>query len=136
MPHLRPCSSCSRHVRANEETCPFCAASLPTDTSPPAAPHERLGRAARVALGSAAAVVLTMSGTACGKEPARGDKSHVADNPPYGAPPPMLPMPTAPMPTAPPTVVEVAYAAPDAAAPDAGKKKTPVAPPPPSTNKP
>lgn len=42
---LIPCSCCKRHVRRDEDACPFCAARVPADVHPaPEAP--RLGRAA------------------------------------------------------------------------------------------
>jgi len=63
MSHLRPCSSCSRHVRADETRCPFCEATLAIDTNPPPVPSKRLGRAARMAFGAA---VTTGAIVACG----------------------------------------------------------------------
>lgn len=137
--HLRPCTSCARHVRANATSCPFCSASLEVDTQEPAVPHERLGRAARMAFGGAAAMALTVA-IGCGKD----NKENIAM--PYGAPPnptPALPDSQAPdagpkenimMPYgAPPTPTP---AAPEAGAPDAtataldagAKKKTQTAP--------
>jgi hypothetical protein len=62
MSHLRPCSACARHVRAHATACPFCEAVLAIDTRSPALPVERLGRAARMALGGAAAMALSVAG--------------------------------------------------------------------------
>ncbi len=72
---LRPCSSCARHVRATETTCPFCTSALTAcaDTSEPTT-TARLSRAAIVLAGAAA-----LAG--CGKE------SGIA--PVYGGPPPV-----------------------------------------------
>jgi hypothetical protein len=78
MSHLRPCSGCSRHVRANATACPFCAAALAIEPAPPAGPHERLGRAARMAFGGAA-IAISVAG--CEKSA----KENIAM--PYGAPP-------------------------------------------------
>lgn len=78
MAHLRPCTTCARHVRANVTACPFCDAPLALDTTSPAAPQERLGRAALMAFGGAAALALSVA--ACDKP-----KENIAM--PYGAPP-------------------------------------------------
>lgn len=104
MSHLRPCSACARHVRANEAACPFCAAPLTIEASAPTPPHERLGRAARIALGGVAAVALV-----AGCEP----NPSVA--PAYGGPP----IPTA--------TVDPA----DAGTPTGNAVKKPPPPPPP-----
>ena len=71
--HLVPCPSCSRHVRAFEDACPFCAAALVTPIGGPAprTPAQRLSRAALFALGASAAAVAACSGSV---------------NPLYGAP--------------------------------------------------
>jgi hypothetical protein len=53
MNHLVPCPECSRHVRASETECPFCA--LPLDlagTPEPELPRGRLSRAATLAFGA------------------------------------------------------------------------------------
>jgi hypothetical protein len=55
-PPLRPCPSCSRHLRAVETTCPFCGHALPVgfaDVPQPVFPKTRLTRAAIFALGAA-----------------------------------------------------------------------------------
>jgi len=64
MTHLIACAGCSRHVRAFEVACPFCAVPVPArvHAEPPrSAPPLRLGRAAMYAFGvgalSAAAAV-------------------------------------------------------------------------------
>jgi hypothetical protein len=60
---LIACPACSRHVRATEASCPFCAASLAGRQPPPprVAPAERLSRSAVFALGAVAVGV-----AACG----------------------------------------------------------------------
>ncbi|HEY4105703.1 MAG TPA: hypothetical protein VGM44_17510, partial [Polyangiaceae bacterium] len=53
MSHLVPCPECSRHVRAAETECPFCAQPLDLAGTPePALPKTRLGRAATFAFGA------------------------------------------------------------------------------------
>ena len=123
MAHLRPCTGCARHVRANVTACPFCDASLTIDEAAPGLPREGLGRAARMAFGGAAVVAMTVAG--CDK------KENIAM--PYGAPPnptPVLPEADAapakasadPVAVAPDAAPPVA----DAASPaDAGKKPPP-----------
>ena len=140
MAHLRPCTACARHVRANVTACPFCDAQLALEEAAPALAPDRLGRAARMAFGGAAVVAIVVG---CAKE---AKQENIAM--PYGAPPnPSLPD------TAPPEVPIVATA--DATAPmvdaaampvadaaakpiaDAGKKATPkptAVPPPPPPN--
>lgn len=62
---LLPCPSCARHVRANEHTCPHCAAALTNAFGPPPevrTPSLRLTRAARFALGGGASALVV---TAC-----------------------------------------------------------------------
>lgn len=47
MNHLTPCTSCSRHVRVSESSCPFCGSALDlSDVPQPVLPTRRLGRAA------------------------------------------------------------------------------------------
>jgi hypothetical protein len=62
MPRLRPCSSCARHVKVGEASCPFCATAL----GPWSAPARDLGRpasrAAVVFFGAAATVAACSSG--------------------------------------------------------------------------
>jgi hypothetical protein len=66
------CSSCRRHVRNDEPTCPFCAASVNADAPPPAAPW-RMSRGALFAFASTVAIA------GCGSQ---------VDTPVYGAPSP------------------------------------------------
>ena len=66
---LVPCSSCARHVNANE-VCPFCGTMVEGGKAPTEL-NVRLSRAAMIGLG--AAVVLA---TGCGQSP----------SPAYGAP--------------------------------------------------
>ncbi len=82
MAHLRPCAGCARHVRADATECPFCTSSLEVDLAPPPVPRERIGRAARMAFGTAAAAV-ALGVTGCEKE-------NIAM--PYGAPPDPKPL--------------------------------------------
>jgi hypothetical protein len=50
---LVPCSSCSRHVRASESSCPFCASTLPVQVvGPRAAAPKRVGRLALLGAGA------------------------------------------------------------------------------------
>ena len=134
MAHLRPCSACARHVRADVTACPFCEAPLAIETATPPLPQERLGRAARMAFGGAAAVALTVA--ACDPP-----KENIAM--PYGAPPDRTVKPEtaeASVATETPVLTASAPAAADATAPatdaasaptaDAGK---PVKPPPAAT---
>jgi hypothetical protein len=58
---LHPCPSCTRHVRATETTCPFCAEAIAIEAPTPRVVSERLGRAALFAVGAA---VITSSGCA------------------------------------------------------------------------
>jgi hypothetical protein len=55
---LIPCPACSRHVRASDAACPFCAAALDRPSSGP-------GQAARVAVALAAALAASASLAAC-----------------------------------------------------------------------
>jgi hypothetical protein len=66
MPALRPCPSCSRHVRISEAACPFCAArfddAFRAEEPRPRAPTARLTRAALFALSTGAAGMTTACG--------------------------------------------------------------------------
>jgi hypothetical protein len=76
--HLLACPACARHVRVDEDACPFCCADLPSwfrNTALPAAPAARLSRAALHALRVSALSVTT---AACGGTTVM---------PPYGQPP-------------------------------------------------
>ncbi|HMJ54521.1 MAG TPA: hypothetical protein VK540_20710 [Polyangiaceae bacterium] len=72
---LVPCSSCRRHVRASESSCPFCAAALPFEVraeTVSAGPRRRLGSLAVMAF---RATALSAAMTTCGgkvEEPAEG----------------------------------------------------------------
>src|SRR4051794_6550185 len=66
---LLPCPSCARHVRASEETCPFCDSGLPASlaTQPaPRSPATRLSRAALFAFGTSAAAIAACGGSTTG----------------------------------------------------------------------
>ena len=69
---LIPCPGCSRHIRAIESACPFCAATLSQSFSERAAPdtRSRLTRKATVLFGVAA---LAMSGCAAAIGPDGGE---------------------------------------------------------------
>jgi hypothetical protein len=60
---LVPCPGCGRHVRNQEDTCPFCGATLAAEVKSRIAPDttRRLGRAAAFVFGATVAVT-----TACG----------------------------------------------------------------------
>ena len=107
---LRPCTACTRHVRAEEAVCPFCAATI--EAAPSAATNLglRLPRAARAALGAAAVVAIAgcggsstqtqdASGSGAGAGATSSASATAADTSkpppddinmakPYGAPPP------------------------------------------------
>ena len=82
--HLRPCSGCDRHVRADVTLCPFCDAALTAEAAVAPPQAARLGRAAQMAFG-AAAVAASLSVVSCTKNPGGDDSSNIAQ--PYGAPP-------------------------------------------------
>jgi hypothetical protein len=78
---LLPCPSCSRHVRAAESACPFCAAPLPAafrDFKPPAPPRQRLSRAALFALGAATATTACGGTTSASPSPYEDDSGQAA----------------------------------------------------------
>ncbi|MBX3274389.1 MAG: hypothetical protein KF729_29260 [Sandaracinaceae bacterium] len=52
--HFAPCTGCGRHVRADDEACPFCGAAF-AGAPPRPSPTARLGRAALFAFGAAVA---------------------------------------------------------------------------------
>lgn len=71
MSHLVPCPNCARHVRQNEEACPFCSTALSlSELPPPVLPRVRLGRAATFAFG--ASLVGATSLVACGGDSENG----------------------------------------------------------------
>jgi hypothetical protein len=55
MTQLLPCPSCARHVRRNEQACPFCSASVSFPEPGVASVMPRLGRAALFTFGTALA---------------------------------------------------------------------------------
>lgn len=63
MNELLPCPGCSRHVRACESTCPFCAQALsfPCVVKRGVMPGKRLNRAALFALGAGVVGATTFS---------------------------------------------------------------------------
>lgn len=103
---LIPCAGCQRHVRANEEACPFCGAAVATVPAH-RLPSTRLGRAATFAFGAALAAATSTGCTESHEpvndgggleEPDAGDDASITDDgslpfedsgvaPPYGAPP-------------------------------------------------
>lgn len=66
---LRPCPGCTRHVRASESACPFCAATLPSlAEGEPSETSVRAGSRHAVMFGVAAgaiAISTALLGTAC-----------------------------------------------------------------------
>jgi hypothetical protein len=64
MPSFVPCPACSRHVRLEESSCPFCSAALPLSIArarPVVDPSKRMGRAAMFAVGAAVASTIACS---------------------------------------------------------------------------
>lgn len=61
---LVPCPACTRHVRADEATCPFCSETLPTDLAKRAVPgtSKRLTRAATFAFAASVSAFACSSG--------------------------------------------------------------------------
>ena len=85
---LEPCPSCHRHVRTDEITCPFCAASIESamgTAAPRPLPDRRLHRAALMSFGlTVAAAGGAASLQACGDDDSDDlDRNAVAI---YGAP--------------------------------------------------
>ena len=119
---LAPCAHCSRHVRAEDETCPFCRASLePRAVERPRGPAPSLSRAMLV---FGASVALAAGSEACG-EP------HTVVSL-YGAPPTLE---DAAPPTAPDMSPTVPSAVPSASAsPPAPVEPVPSAAPKPSSS--
>jgi hypothetical protein len=70
--HLVPCRGCSRNIRAREDACPFCRATLPDAvraSTPPRRIVARLSRAGLIAAGATAAVVAAVDCASYGGSP-------------------------------------------------------------------
>jgi hypothetical protein len=79
---LRPCRSCSRHVRATDTACPFCNAPLASLPAPaPQGPARRLSRAALFAFGTGAAVLTPALTLDCSSDETETETTCC---PPYG----------------------------------------------------
>ena len=89
MSALTPCPSCSRHVRMDETTCPFCASALDlAGTAPALMPVKRLGRAATFAFGALVAASAPGCGTASAPGSDAGtDANYGSIDAAYGGPP-------------------------------------------------
>ncbi len=89
---LVACEGCARHVRTDEELCPFCGAGVIAPTQALRPLPGRLGRAAMFVAGAA---VVAATATACGGTPLYGappEDAGMVDAgpgaaPAYGAPP-------------------------------------------------
>jgi len=90
MSALSPCPSCSRHIRVDETTCPFCRSAIAIEVAPRSMPTQRLGRAATFAFGAAIATSAVGCGTATAPQDANvAAADGGADGSPvplYGAP--------------------------------------------------
>src|SRR5690349_16387146 len=108
---MAPCPSCSRHVRTNEPSCPFCKVVLPESLADAVVPGTtpRLSRAAAIAFtaslavtgcgGTQAQLAPTDSGTKDGSSGSDATTDGPSDDggylvhygaPPYGLPPPPI----------------------------------------------
>jgi hypothetical protein len=94
---LLACPSCKRHVRASEDTCPFCAAAVPQElraVPAPRPPTVRLSRAALYVFGATSigvAVACSGSVSGVGLDDGGADASQgPAPTPAYGSPGPPL----------------------------------------------
>jgi hypothetical protein len=91
---LLACPSCSRHVRADERACPFCAAVVPASFAAapaPRRPTRRLNRAALYAFGATSiGLAAACSGGSAGSDDAGGSdgEADVVGQPAYGCFPP------------------------------------------------
>jgi hypothetical protein len=90
--HLIACPRCTRHIRANEDACPFCQAQniMPSAAKP--TPTKRIGRAALFAFGAAVSTTVALSGCGDSTEPTpdAATEAGMMDGgaaPPYGTPP-------------------------------------------------
>ncbi|MBI5516780.1 MAG: hypothetical protein HY909_23550 [Deltaproteobacteria bacterium] len=72
---LVPCTSCSRHLRAEVAACPFCGAEHVPEVLPAPRTAARLSRAAMVAFGS----TVLLAGCGGGVAPAYGAPAPPAD---------------------------------------------------------
>jgi hypothetical protein len=94
---LFACPACSRHVRASERDCPFCAAAIPRswgDAPAPRPPRARLSRAALYAFGATSVGLAAACGGVSGGPGDAGDEgvseaeSEIRAQPAYGCFPP------------------------------------------------
>lgn len=80
---LVPCPACSRHVRASDEACPFCAAPVPPGARASAGPAVGVvGTRAQLFLGAVTAAAIAAASAAGCSPPPR------AIGPAYGSPAP------------------------------------------------
>jgi len=89
MTELRPCTECNRHVRADHDVCPFCAANI--------APHVRRvmpsGRLTRAAVFASALAGAGAGAAGCGPGPepaAPTDDQHINPTPDAMVPAPPI----------------------------------------------
>ena len=101
MPVLEPCPGCQRHVRSDEQQCPFCGVAVAAHMAtqrPRTMPRARLSRAALFAfgIGAVGTPLLACNGddddnNADGGQAGDGDQDHDAGGggiqPVYGVPP-------------------------------------------------
>ena len=84
--HLLPCSSCSRHVRVSESSCPHCGVATTDEFRSrvaPRLPGKRLKRAALFAVGIGSATVGVAACSDAEKDPCEG-LSECYASPAYG----------------------------------------------------
>ena len=79
---LRPCVSCTRHVRNTETACPFCGANLPLASTAVPRSVVGLGRAAIMAFGMTAAACDSATNADAGTDAYIGGQDAA-----YGGPP-------------------------------------------------
>ncbi len=82
---LRPCLSCTRHVRNSETACPFCGANLPASSAPVPRSVVGLGRAAIMAFGMTAAACDPTTTTDAGTDAYIGGQDAAYGGPPVDA---------------------------------------------------
>lgn len=97
LPYLRrmdvaliPCPRCKRHVRRDEDACPFCAAVVPADVAAVPGAPARLGRAAvflfaTTVVGGLSTQACKGSGAQKPADPAAGTGAAIVAS--YGGPP-------------------------------------------------